>query len=80
MKISIIMDILVLRFYRYIRDIYTNILTQNIDNIKVNKNSKKILRKILKYYIRSKNRYFKFIYLFKNFDIYNLSYLIIIYP
>ena len=58
------MDILVLRFYRYIRDIYTNILTQNIDNIKVNKNSKKILRKILKYYIRSKNRYFKFIYLF----------------
>ena len=36
------MDLLVLRFYGYIIDIQINILTQNIDNIKVNKNSKNI--------------------------------------
>ena len=45
MKISIITDILVLWFYRYINyigDISTDILIQNIDDIKINENSKNI--------------------------------------
>ena len=53
MKISIITNISVLQFYgyiKYIRDILMDILTQNIDQVKNNK----ILRQILKNYIRSK--------------------------
>ena len=58
-KISVIADILVLQFYEYIGYILIVILTQNIGDIKINENLK-ILRKTLKNYIRSKNRYFKF--------------------
>ena len=45
MKISIIIDILVLCFYwyiGYIGNIWIDILTQNIDEVKINKNSKNI--------------------------------------
>ena len=36
MKLSIIMDISVLQFYEYIREISVDILTQNIDGQKIN--------------------------------------------
>ena len=65
------MDISVLRCYgyiRYIEDISTDILIQNIDDIKINK-ILKIFKKILKNYIKSKNRYFKIIS-FKILNIY----------
>ena len=39
MKISIIMDISVLRFYGYIGDISADILEKNIDKHKIVKNS-----------------------------------------
>ena len=39
---------------------YMDILIQNIDDIKINK-ILKIFKKILKNYIKSKNRYFKII-------------------
>ena len=61
MKISVTMDILVFQFYGYIiyiENIYTDILIQNISDLKMNKN----IKKILKNYIRSKNRYFKVIF------------------
>ena len=51
MNISIIMDILVFRLYGYIgyiEDILTDILIQNIGDVKINKNSENI-----KNYIRS---------------------------
>ena len=35
MKISVIMDISVLRFYGYIKNISADILTQNIDGLKL---------------------------------------------
>ena len=38
MKISVITDISILSFYRYIRDILIDILTQNIDGLKIDKN------------------------------------------
>ena len=39
MKISVIMDISVFRFCRYIKDILANILEKNIDRLKIVKNS-----------------------------------------
>ena len=39
MKISVIMDISVFRFYGYIGDISVNILKKNIDKLKIVKNS-----------------------------------------
>ena len=47
MKISVIMDILVLWFYgyiEYIRNISANILTQNISDIKINENSENMIK------------------------------------
>ena len=38
MKISVIIDISVLRFYGYIEDISADILTQNIDRLKIHQN------------------------------------------
>ena len=46
--------------YIYIRDILTNILTQNIGNIKINENYENIRKKTLKNYIKNKNRHFNF--------------------
>ena len=60
-KKSVIMDIWILWFYGYIgyiRDLSVNILTQNIDEVKINKNSKNIKTNSKKNYIRNKNRYF----------------------
>ena len=51
---------IILQFYEYIgyiKNISMNILIQNIDDIKINKNSKNI-----KNYIISKNKYFKVIF------------------
>ena len=62
MKISIITNILVLRFYEYIRDTSTNILIQNISDVKTNKNSKILRKTFFKNYIRSKNKHFKVIF------------------
>ena len=39
MKISVITDISVLRFYGYIRDMSANILEKNIGRLKIVKNS-----------------------------------------
>ena len=50
MKISVITDISVLRFYEYIgyiENISIDILTQNIGDVKINKNSENI-KKIIK--------------------------------
>ena len=63
MKILIITNISVLRFYGYIKyigDISMDILTQNIDQVKNNK----ILRQTLKNYIRSKKYIFYFYFYF----------------
>ena len=38
MKILIITDILVFRFYEYVEDIFLDILIQNIDVPKINQN------------------------------------------
>ena len=48
MKISIIMDISVIWFYRYIRDISTDVLIQNIGKVKINENIKKNSKKLYK--------------------------------
>ena len=71
MKISLITDILVLRFYRYVGDILdisVDILKQNMD-VKINKNFEYI-KKNLKNYIKSENRYLK---LFFNIYIYAMK-------
>ena len=52
MKISVIMNILVIWFHKYIGDISTDVLIQNIGKVKINenyenikKNSKKLYKK-----------------------------------
>ena len=48
MKISVITNISVFRFYGYIGDILTDILTQNIDRPKIGENLLKYKIKLLK--------------------------------
>ena len=48
MKISVITNISVFRFYEYIGDILTDILTQNIDRPKIGENLLKYKIKLLK--------------------------------
>ena len=48
MKISVIMNISVLRFYGYIRDISTDILIQNIDRPKFIKTYENVRKKNFK--------------------------------
>ena len=47
-----IMDISVLWFYRYIRDILTDILTQNIDD-------SKLIKKTYENIVKSKKKWYK---------------------
>ena len=53
MKISVITNILVSRCYRYIgyiEDISADVLTQNIDDVKINKKFENIKKNIKKLY------------------------------
>ena len=54
MKISIIMNTLVLWFYIDTSNILVDILIQNIDDVKINENSKNIKKNSKNIYIRSK--------------------------
>ena len=54
MKISIIMNTLVLWFYIDTSNILVDILIQNIDDVKINENSKNIKKNSKYIYIRSK--------------------------
>ena len=47
MKISVITDILILRFYGYIRDISMDILEKNIDKLKIDQNSWKCKKNLI---------------------------------
>ena len=56
MKISIIMNTLVLWFYIDTSNILVDILIQNIDDVKINENSKNI-KKNSKYIYKRKKKY-----------------------
>ena len=62
MKISVIIDISVIWFHKYIGDISTDVLIQNIGKVKINENYENIKKNSKKNYIRSKNRHFKVIF------------------
>ena len=48
MKISVIIDISVIWFHKYIGDISTDVLIQNIGKVKINENIKKNSKKLYK--------------------------------